>query len=75
MGKVVGGMTLSLDGFASDVNGDVSRLYPDLDELRNTVMLQEEIQTTGAVVMGRHSYDMADPDLWIGSGSQVSDER
>ncbi len=65
MGKVVGGMTLSLDGFASDVNGDVSRLYPDLDELRNTAMLQEEIQTTGAVVMGRHSYDMGDPDLWI----------
>src|SRR5215813_13671333 len=62
MGKVIGGMTLSLDGFASDPHGDVSRLYPDLAELRNTEMLQEEIRTTGAVVMGRHSYNMGDPD-------------
>lgn len=62
MAKVVGGMTLSLDGFASDPHGDVSRLYPDLGELRNTEMLQEEIRTTGAVVMGRTSYNMGDPD-------------
>jgi dihydrofolate reductase len=62
MAKVVGGMTLSLDGFASDPHGDVSRLYPDLGELRETEMLQEEIRTTGAVVMGRHSYNMGDPD-------------
>ncbi len=62
MGKVVGGMTLSLDGFVSDPHGDVSRLYPDLGELGNTEMLQEEIRTTGAVVMGRHSYNMGDPD-------------
>ncbi len=62
MGKVIGGMTLSLDGFVNDPHGDVSRLYPDLSELRTTEMLQEEIQTTDAVVMGRHSYNMADPD-------------
>jgi len=62
MGKVVGGMTLSLDGFVSDPHGDVSRLYPDLSELQKTEMLQEEIRTTGAVVMGRHSYNMGDPD-------------
>jgi dihydrofolate reductase len=62
MGKVVGGMTFSLDGFVSDSHGDVSRLYPDLGELRQTAMLQEEIRTTGAVVMGRRSYDMGDPD-------------
>jgi dihydrofolate reductase len=65
MGKVVGGMTLSLDGFASDAQGDVSQLYPDLGELRNTAMLQEEIRTTGAVVMGRHSFYMGDPDLYL----------
>ena len=62
MGKVVGGMTHSLDGFVSDPHGDVSRLYPDLGNLRKTKMLQEEIRTTGAVVMGRHSYNMGDPD-------------
>ncbi|HLY25611.1 MAG TPA: dihydrofolate reductase family protein [Aggregatilineales bacterium] len=62
MGKVIGGMTLSLDGFGSDPHGDVSRLYPDLADLRYSEMLQEEIRTTGAVVMGRHSYNMGDPD-------------
>jgi dihydrofolate reductase len=62
MGKVVGGMTHSLDGFVSDPHGDVSRLYPDLGELQKTEMLQEEIRTTGAVVMGRHSYNMGNPD-------------
>jgi dihydrofolate reductase len=62
MGKVIGGMTLSLDGFGSDRHGDVSRLYPDLGDLRHTEMLQEEIRTTGAVVMGRRSYAMGDPD-------------
>lgn len=67
MGKVVGGMTLSLDGFASDEAGDVGKLYPDLDELRNTEMLQEEIRRTGAVVLGRNSYDMADPDTFAES--------
>lgn len=62
MAKVIGGMTLSLDGFASDSRGDVRRLYPDLGNLRYTEMLQEEIRTTGAVVMGRNSYNMGDPD-------------
>jgi dihydrofolate reductase len=65
MGKVIGGMTLSLDGFASDSHGDVGRLYPDLGALAQTEMLQEEIRTTGAVVLGRNSYDMAaDPDWY-----------
>ncbi len=67
MAKVIGGMTLSLDGFASDPDGDVSQLYPDLGELRDTEMLQEEIRTTGAVVMGRNSYNMGDPDSFAES--------
>jgi len=63
MGKVIFGMTMSLDGFINDRNGDVSRLYPDLGELRKTEMLQEMIKTTGAVVMGRRAYDMAEGDF------------
>src|SRR5437763_3262538 len=63
MGKVIIGATLSLDGFMNDRHGDVSRLYPDLEALRSTEMLQEEIRTTGAVVMSRHAYDMAEGDL------------
>ena len=65
MGKVIGGMTISLDGFASNPDGGLGELYPDLVELGNTEMLQEEIRTTGAVVMGRNSYNMmGDPDLF-----------
>jgi dihydrofolate reductase len=63
MGKVIIGATMSLDWFMNDRNGNVSRLYPDFEVLRSTEMLQEEIRTTGAVVMGRHAYDMAQGDL------------
>ena len=63
MGNVIVGATISLDGFMSDRNGDVSRLYPDFAALHRTEMLQEEIRTTGAVVMGRRAYDMAEGDL------------
>jgi dihydrofolate reductase len=63
MGKVILGTTMSLDGFINDRNGDVSRLYPDLDALRKTEVLQESIRTTGAVVMGRRAYDMAQGDF------------
>jgi dihydrofolate reductase len=65
MAKVILGMTMSLDGFVNDRNGDVSRLYPDLEALRTTGFLQEVIQTTGAVVMGRHAFAMADDPDWF----------
>jgi len=64
MGKVRGGMTVSLDGFVNDRNGDVGRLYPDLAALGQTEMLQEEIRTVGAVVMGRRAFAMGDPDAF-----------
>ena len=63
MGNVIIGATMSLDWFMNDRHGDISRLYPDFEALRRTEMLQEEIRTTGAVVMGRRSYDMAQGDL------------
>lgn len=63
MGKVVLGTTMSLDGYINDRNGEVGRLYPDLGELRKTEVLQESIRTTGAVVMGRRAYDMAEGDF------------
>jgi dihydrofolate reductase len=68
MGKVILGMTVSLDGFINDRDGSVASLYPDLDELRNTEPLQEEIRATGAVVMGRNAFAMAeDPDSYAGN--------
>jgi len=63
MAKVILGITMSLDGFINDRNGDVGRLYPDLAKLRETELLQESIKTTGAVVMGRYAYDMAHGDF------------
>lgn len=68
MGKVVLGMTMSLDGFINDRSGSVEVLYPNLAALRETGPLQESIRNTGAVVMGRHSFDMAeDPDRLAGN--------
>jgi len=63
MGKVILGMTISVDGFINDHSGSVEALYPDLVALRETEPLKESIQNTGAVVMGRNSFAMAeDPD-------------
>jgi dihydrofolate reductase len=63
MAKVILGTTMSLDGFMNDRQGSLGRLYPNLDDLRTTEMLQESMQRTGAVVMGRHAYDLADGDF------------
>jgi dihydrofolate reductase len=68
MGKVVLGMTISLDGFINDRNGSVAALYPDLAAWGETEQGKESIQNTGAVVMGRNSYGMAeDPDWFVGN--------
>jgi dihydrofolate reductase len=63
MPRVIAIMTVSLDGFVNDRHGRVDRLYPDLEQWRKTEVLQELIRTTGAVVMGRHAYDMAEGDF------------
>lgn len=68
MGKVVLGTTLSVDGFINDRNGSVAALYSDLVNWRETELGRESIQNTGAVVMGRHSFDMSeDPDWFAGN--------
>jgi len=68
MGKVVLGMTMSLDGFINDRSGSVQALYPDLVAWRETELGKESIQDTGAVVMGRNSYAMSeDPDWFAGN--------
>lgn len=68
MGKVVLGMTMSLDGFINDANGSVAALYPDLAAWRETELGRESIRDTGAVVMGRNSFAMSeDPDWFAGN--------
>jgi dihydrofolate reductase len=64
MGKVIAGMAMSLDGYINDQNGTVDGLYSDFSELHDAPTFQEIIKNTGAVVMGRHVYDMADPFDW-----------
>jgi dihydrofolate reductase len=63
MNKFILFMTMSMDGFINDRNGDVSRLNPDLAALGKTEVIQELIKTTGAVVMGKRAYDMAEGDF------------
>ena len=63
MAKVIVGMVMSLDGFVADRNGDISLLYPDFEAMVNSEVVQESIRMTGAVVLGRNSYDMSNGDF------------
>jgi dihydrofolate reductase len=64
MGKTRFGMTMSLDGFVADRSGDVGNLYPDFAALRHSEALKEVIASTGAVAMGRRTYEMAGGGDW-----------
>ena len=66
MGNVISGMMVSLDGFVADRTGSVRRLYPEGSLGANTE-LEESIATTGAVVMGRRTYQMGEPDSYAQS--------
>ncbi len=66
MAKVIVGMTVSIDGFVADQNGNAGRLYPDLAALRHTPYMKDAIEQTGAVLMGRRTFEMADTDSYVG---------
>jgi hypothetical protein len=57
MAKVIAGMTLSLDGFVADPQGSAGPLYPDLADLRDTEYMRGLIDETGAVLIGRRTFD------------------
>jgi dihydrofolate reductase len=67
MAKVIAGMTTSLDGFVADQSGSASRLYPDLAALRDTAYMRAAIEETGAVLMGKRTFEMGDPDSYVGN--------
>lgn len=67
MARVIAGTTMSLDGFMADANGDVERLYSDMAVLQDSVYMHGHIDRTGAVVMGRKTFEMADPDSYVGN--------
>ncbi len=60
MSKVVLGLTMSLDGYAEDINGSVNPLYYDLEQLAETEVMNEFKMDTGAVVMSGKEFYMAD---------------
>jgi dihydrofolate reductase len=67
MAEVHAGMAVSLDGFVADTNGSVERIS-DPTVLRDADYMNTLIAETGAVVMGRRSFDMAeDPDWYVGN--------
>jgi dihydrofolate reductase len=57
---------MSLDGFVADAGGSVARLYPDLAALRGTAYMNAAVEETGAVLMGRRTFEMGDPDSYVG---------
>jgi dihydrofolate reductase len=59
MSKVIAGMTMSLDGFI-----DADKVNPDFVELHDAPSFIAMINNTGAAIMGRHVYEMADPFMW-----------
>ena len=65
MTKVILGLTISLDGFAEDINGSVEKLYPDLNTLRETEVLKQSIDSTGSVVMSKKEFSMAEDPDWM----------
>jgi dihydrofolate reductase len=67
MATVIAGVTISLDGFVADASGNSARLYTDLADLRGSPYMNALIEETGAVLMGRGSFEMADPDSYVGN--------
>lgn len=63
MSRVIAGQTVSVDGFVADADGSAEPLYPDLDDLQGSDYMNGMVEETGAVVMGRRSFEMPDdPD-------------
>src|SRR5918993_4822931 len=67
VGKVIAGMTMSLDGFVADAEGNVDRLYADFSELRESPYMTDTIAETGSVLMGRKTFEMGDPNSYVGA--------
>ncbi len=67
MATVHTGMTMSLDGFVADRDGATARLS-DPAAANGSAYMAELIRATGAVVLGRRTFAMAeDPDWYVGN--------
>ena len=65
MSRVIAGLTVSLDGYFEDADGAFSALYSDFEQLMDSAYMKASQAETGAVLMGRRTFDMApDPDSY-----------
>ena len=65
MTRVIAGQTVSLDGYFEDADGGFAALYSDFEELMDSAYMKASQAETGAVLMGRRTFDMAgDPDSY-----------
>jgi dihydrofolate reductase len=65
MSRVIAGLTVSLDGFFEDAAGEFGVLYSDFAELMDSAYMKTSQADTGAVLMGRRTFDEAgDPDSY-----------
>jgi len=67
MASVIAGTAMSLDGFNADPNGGVELLYSDFTDLLGSSYMTSTIAQTGAVIMGRKTFAMGDPDSYVGA--------
>ena len=62
MATVIFGMSMSLDGYVANRDGDLAPLYPDFEEMHDSPDMHEAVAKTRAVVMGRRTYEMGNGD-------------
>ncbi len=68
MARLIAGMTVSLDGYVQDAEGSAAALYTDLADLQDSPYVKAMQDETGAVLMGRRTFEMAgDPDSYADS--------
>jgi hypothetical protein len=67
MAGVITGTIMSLDGFIADAKGSVEHLYSGFANLHDTGYVRTTIERTGAVNVGRETFEMADPDSYVGA--------
>jgi len=70
MGQVILDVSMSLDGFIAGPNHEIEPLHDWIFEERATAgkaLLEEALAATGAVIMGRRTFDLVDgPQGWLG---------
>src|SRR5207248_11028329 len=68
MGEVLSGLSVSLDGFIADKNVDVSEVFAWFASAweRLHEVARDALNETGAVIMGRRSFEMIDGENgWV----------